>query len=178
MFYVREFKALYTANSGHAWGFAKHARLDATTVTIARTASRHNRSICCNYRMYGVLMLPTVRIARTASQHNRSICCNYRTYGVLTQPTVLRTLIKIIPRGTEWMNVRMTIPGRKYILTCLVQGEKNDSPIELSDWPRTVIICSTCVLRWSLCSFKYIAEVTITTKTQGLSSDSQIRPAC
>ncbi len=26
---------------------------------------------------------------------------------------------------------RMNIPGRKYILTCLVQGEKNDSPIEL-----------------------------------------------
>ena len=25
----------------------------------------------------------------------------------------------------------MNIPGRKYILTCLVQGKKNDSPIEL-----------------------------------------------
>jgi hypothetical protein len=28
-------------------------------------------------------------------------------------------------------NDRITIPRRKYILTCLVQGEKNDSPIEL-----------------------------------------------
>jgi len=28
---------------------------------------------------------------------------------------------------------RITIPGRKYILTCLVQGKKNDSPIELGD---------------------------------------------
>jgi hypothetical protein len=28
-------------------------------------------------------------------------------------------------------NERITIPGRKYILTCLVQGKKNDSPIEL-----------------------------------------------
>ena len=39
MFYVHEFralyiKALYTANSGRARGFAKHARLDATTVRV------------------------------------------------------------------------------------------------------------------------------------------------
>ncbi len=39
MFYVHELKALYikalyTANSGRAQGFAKHARLDATTVRV------------------------------------------------------------------------------------------------------------------------------------------------
>jgi hypothetical protein len=34
MFYMHKFKALYTANSGRAWGFAKHARLDATTVRV------------------------------------------------------------------------------------------------------------------------------------------------
>jgi hypothetical protein len=56
MFYVHEFKALYTANSGRARGFTKHARLDATT--IARTASRHNHGAC---------VPSAVTIARTAS---------------------------------------------------------------------------------------------------------------
>ena len=42
-----------------------------------------------------------------------------------------------IPRGTERKKEWITIPRRKYILTCLVQEKKNDSPIELSVWPRT-----------------------------------------
>jgi len=57
MFYVHEFKALYTANSGRARGFTKHARLDATT--IARTASRHNHGAC---------VPSAVTIARTDTQ--------------------------------------------------------------------------------------------------------------
>jgi hypothetical protein len=36
-------------------------------------------------------------------------------------------------RKTERQTDRITIPGHKYILTCLVQGGKNDSPIELGD---------------------------------------------
>jgi len=36
------------------------------------------------------------------------------------------------------MTDRITIPVCKYILMCLVQGKKNDSPIELSVWPRTM----------------------------------------
>jgi hypothetical protein len=34
-------------------------------------------------------------------------------------------------RQNERMTDRITIPRRKYILTCPVQDEKNDSPIEL-----------------------------------------------
>jgi hypothetical protein len=48
------------------------------------------------------------------------------------------------------MNFRITIPGRKYILTCLVQGKKNDSPIELGDGPRINLYSYSKYLRCGL----------------------------
>jgi len=54
---------------------------------------------------------------------------------LLDDEWLLRDLLlkRYVLRPWDRMNDRITIPGRKYILTCLVQGKKNDSPIELGD---------------------------------------------
>jgi hypothetical protein len=80
-----------------------------------------------------------------------------------------RTLIK---NNTPWdrTNEWITIPGRKYILTCLVQGKKNDSPIELGDWPR-IKNQGQRVVRLFLNSLIYVSSLVIVSRLRNIRTE-------